>query len=349
MKAIVTGGAGFIGSALVKKLIKSLKCEVMVIDSLTYASQMPSLQEVLENKLFSFSETDICDTKSLMEIYAIFQPDFVFNLAAETHVDRSIDSPELFLKTNVMGTYSLLDVSLKFWRDLDATSKKKCRFLHISTDEVFGDLKENEPPFKETNNYHPSSPYSASKASSDHLVRAWYKTYNLPVLLSNCSNNYGPFQFYEKLIPLMIIKALRGEKLPIYGTGMQVRDWLYVEDHADALIKIIQEGKVGESYNIGASCEKTNLQVVKEICRILDEIKPSKPGNITSYKELISFVDDRPGHDLRYAINSDKIKKELNWKASEDFESGLRKTVEWYLEKVDSISYEANRIGINRN
>ena len=349
MKAIVTGGAGFIGSALVKKLIKSLKCEVMVIDSLTYASQMPSLQEVLENKLFSFSETDICDTKSLMEIYAIFQPDFVFNLAAETHVDRSIDSPELFLKTNVMGTYSLLDVSLKFWRDLDATSKRKFRFLHISTDEVFGDLKENEPPFKETNNYHPSSPYSASKASSDHLVRAWYKTYNLPVLLSNCSNNYGPFQFYEKLIPLMIIKALRGEKLPIYGTGMQVRDWLYVEDHADALIKIIQEGKVGESYNIGASCEKTNLQVVKEICRILDEIKPSKPGNITSYKELISFVDDRPGHDLRYAINSDKIKKELNWKASEDFESGLRKTVEWYLEKVDSISYEANRIGINRN
>ncbi len=349
MKAIVTGGAGFIGSALVKKLIKSLKCEVMVIDSLTYASQMPSLQEVLENKLFSFSETDICDTKSLMEIYAIFQPDFVFNLAAETHVDRSIDSPELFLKTNVIGTYSLLDVSLKFWRDLDATSKKKFRFLHISTDEVFGDLKENEPPFKETNNYHPSSPYSASKASSDHLVRAWYKTYNLPVLLSNCSNNYGPFQFYEKLIPLMIIKALRGEKLPIYGTGMQVRDWLYVEDHADALIKIIQEGKVGESYNIGASCEKTNLQVVKEICRILDEIKPSKPGNITSYKELISFVDDRPGHDLRYAINSDKIKKELNWKASEDFESGLRKTVEWYLEKVDSISYEANRIGINRN
>ena len=321
----------------------------MVIDSLTYASQMPSLQEVLENKLFSFSETDICDTKSLMEIYAIFQPDFVFNLAAETHVDRSIDSPELFLKTNVMGTYSLLDVSLKFWRDLDATSKKKFRFLHISTDEVFGDLKENEPPFKETNNYHPSSPYSASKASSDHLVRAWYKTYNLPVLLSNCSNNYGPFQFYEKLIPLMIIKALRGEKLPIYGTGMQVRDWLYVEDHADALIKIIQEGKVGESYNIGASCEKTNLQVVKEICRILDEIKPSKPGNITSYKELISFVDDRPGHDLRYAINSDKIKKELNWKASEDFESGLRKTVEWYLDKVDSISYEANRIGINRN
>tara|TARA_A100001011_G_scaffold359900_1_gene406766 strand:- start:1444 stop:2493 length:1050 start_codon:yes stop_codon:yes gene_type:complete len=349
LKAIVTGGAGFIGSALVKKLIKSLKCEVMVIDSLTYASQMPSLQEVLENKLFSFSETDICDTKSLMEIYAIFQPDFVFNLAAETHVDRSIDSPELFLKTNVIGTYSLLDVSLKFWRDLDATSKKKFRFLHISTDEVFGDLKENEPPFKETNNYHPSSPYSASKASSDHLVRAWYKTYNLPVLLSNCSNNYGPFQFYEKLIPLMIIKALRGEKLPIYGTGMQVRDWLYVEDHADALIKIIQEGKVGESYNIGASCEKTNLQVVKEICRILDEIKPSKPGNITSYKELISFVDDRPGHDLRYAINSDKIKKELNWKASEDFESGLRKTVEWYLEKVDSISYEANRIGINRN
>ena len=349
MKAIVTGGAGFIGSALVKKLIKSLKCEVMVIDSLTYASQMPSLQEVLENKLFSFSETDICDTKSLMEIYAIFQPDFVFNLAAETHVDRSIDSPELFLKTNVIGTYSLLDVSLKFWRDLDATSKKKFRFLHISTDEVFGDLKENEPPFKETNNYHPSSPYSASKASSDHLVRAWYKTYNLPVLLSNCSNNYGPFQFYEKLIPLMIIKALRGEKLPIYGTGMQVRDWLYVEDHADALIKIIQEGKVGESYNIGASCEKTNLQVVKEICRILDEIKPSKPGNITSYKELISFVDDRPGHDLRYAINSDKIKKELNWKASEDFESGLRKTVEWYLDKVDSISYEANRIGINRN
>ena len=349
MKTVVTGGAGFIGSALVKKLINSFGYEVLVVDSLTYSSQIDSLYEVKDNDLFSFSETDICDENSLKVIFNNFKPDFVFNLAAETHVDRSIDSPEIFLETNIFGTYRLLNVSLEYWKTLEKKRKDNFRFLHISTDEVFGELKINEPPFKETNNYDPSSPYSASKASSDHLVRAWHRTYDLPVLLSNCSNNYGPFQFYEKLIPLMIIKALRGEKLPIYGTGMQVRDWLYVEDHADALIKIIQEGLVGESYNIGASCEKTNLQVVEEICTILDEIQSPKPSNITSFKELISFVDDRPGHDLRYAINSDKIKKELNWKASEDFESGLRKTVEWYRDKADLIAYKANRIGINRD
>ena len=349
MKTVVTGGAGFIGSALVKKLINSFGYEVLVVDSLTYSSQIDSLNEVKVSDLFSFSETDIRDENSLKDIFNEFKPDFIFNLAAETHVDRSIDSPELFLETNIFGTYRLLNVSLKYWKTLEKEKKDKFRFLHISTDEVFGDLEANEPPFKETNNYDPSSPYSASKASSDHLVRAWHRTYDLPVLLSNCSNNYGPFQFYEKLIPLMIIKALRGEKLPIYGTGMQVRDWLYVEDHADALIKIIQEGLVGESYNIGASCEKTNLQVVEEICRILDEIQSPKPSNIKSFRELISFVDDRPGHDQRYAINSDKLKKELNWQASENFESGLRKTVEWYRDKAELITYKANRIGINRD
>ncbi len=348
MKTIVTGGAGFIGSALVRKLIKSLEYEVMVLDSLTYASQMDSLEEVSESELFSFSETDICDSKSLIEIYETFQPDFVFNLAAETHVDRSIDSPELFLRTNIIGTFSLLEVSLKYWRDLDATSKDKFRFLHISTDEVFGDLKENEPPFKETNNYDPSSPYSASKASSDHLVRAWHRTYNLPVLLSNCSNNYGPFQFTEKLIPLMIVSALRGLKLPIYGNGKQIRDWLFVDDHADALIKIIHEGLVGESYNIGASCEKTNLEVVEEICNVLDETQDTKPNGIKSFKELISFVDDRPGHDQRYAIDSSKINKELGWHAVESFQSGLRKTVDWYCEAIEKLPYQEERIGKSR-
>tara|TARA_B100000212_G_C27382563_1_gene537741 strand:+ start:969 stop:2018 length:1050 start_codon:yes stop_codon:yes gene_type:complete len=348
LKTIVTGGAGFIGSALVRKLIKSLEYEVMVLDSLTYASQMDSLEEVSESELFSFSETDICDSNSLIEIYETFQPDFVFNLAAETHVDRSIDSPELFLKTNIIGTFSLLEVSLKYWRHLDATSKDKFRFLHISTDEVFGDLKENEPPFKETNNYDPSSPYSASKASSDHLVRAWHRTYNLPVLLSNCSNNYGPFQFTEKLIPLMIVSALRGLKLPIYGNGKQIRDWLFVDDHADALIKIIHEGLVGESYNIGASCEKTNLEVVEEICNVLDETQDTKPNGIKSFKELISFVDDRPGHDQRYAIDSSKINKELGWHAVESFQSGLRKTVDWYCEAIEKLPYQGERIGKSR-
>ncbi len=348
MKTIVTGGAGFIGSALVKKLINSLEYEVLALDSLTYASQIDSLEAVQDSSLFSFSETDIRDENALEDIFNEFKPDFIFNLAAETHVDRSIDSPELFLETNIFGTYRLLKVSLKYLKTLEKEKKDKFRFLHISTDEVFGDLEANDPPFRETNNYDPSSPYSASKASSDHLVRAWYRTYKLPVLLSNCSNNYGPFQFYEKLIPLMIIKALRGEKLPIYGTGLQVRDWLYVEDHADALIKIIHEGQVGESYNIGASCEKTNLQVVEEICRILDDTQPSKPGNIKSFKELIAFVDDRPGHDQRYAINSEKIQKELGWTASENFESGLKKTIDWYSKRADTISYQAERIGQNK-
>jgi len=348
LKAIVTGGAGFIGSSLVKKLINSLEYEVLALDALTYASHIDSLKEVQDSSLFSFSETDIRDENALEHIYNEFKPDFIFNLAAETHVDRSIDSPELFLETNIFGTYRLLNVSLRYWKTLEKEKKDKFRFLHISTDEVFGDLEANDPPFEETNNYDPSSPYSASKASSDHLVRAWHRTYKLPVVLSNCSNNYGPFQFYEKLIPLMIIKALRGERLPIYGTGLQVRDWLYVEDHTDALIKIIHEGLVGESYNIGASCEKTNLQVVEEICRILDDTQPSKPGNIKSFKELISFVDDRPGHDQRYAINSDKIQKELGWTASENFESGLKKTIDWYSKRADTIFYQAERIGQNK-
>ncbi len=344
MKAIVTGGAGFIGSALVKKLI-DLGYQVLVIDNLTYASQLSSLEKVQDSNLYSFYKADVADEKAMVNVVNSFQPSFIFHLAAETHVDRSIDSPESFIKTNILGTYSLLNSSLKYWRSLDKREKDQFRFLHVSTDEVFGDLNMEDPPFCESSNYLPSSPYSASKASSDHLARAWYRTYKLPVLISNCSNNYGPYQLYEKLIPLMIVKALNGEKLPIYGSGMQIRDWLYVEDHVEALIKVIQIGKIGDSYNIGGNSEKTNLEVVEQICGILDDLIEYKPKGIRSFTELISFVEDRPGHDKRYAINSDKITNELNWMPNQDFESGLKITVQWYAENIDSSLYDIERIG----
>ena len=348
MKVIVTGGAGFIGSALVKKLIGEFNYEVLVIDSLTYASQLESLEEVSSSALFSLAQEDICNQELIEKIFFDFKPNYIFNLAAETHVDRSIDSPDLFIKTNIFGTYSLLESSYKYWETLESSLKEDFRFLHVSTDEVFGDLGDDDPPCDELKNYDPSSPYSATKASSDHLVRAWHKTYKLPVLLSNCSNNYGPFQFYEKLIPLMIIKAIRGEELPVYGSGLQIRDWLFVDDHVDALIRIIQNGEIGESYNIGANCEKTNLEVVNEICRILDETYETKPKDIQSFRDLITFVDDRPGHDKRYAINPQKIRSKLGWEPRENFESGLKKTIQWYVNKGHSIDYEALRIGKRR-
>ena len=348
MKAIVTGGAGFIGSTLVKKLINELNYEVLVIDCLNYASQVEALDELKNQDFFSFSESDISDESQINSLVLNYKPDYIFNLAAETHVDRSIDSPESFIKTNILGTFALLNVSLNYWRSLDADKKKYFKFLHVSTDEVFGDLEIDSKPFEESDRYDPSSPYSASKASSDHLVRAWHRTYNLPVLLSNCSNNYGPFQFYEKLIPLMVIKALRGERLPVYGTGLQIRDWLYVEDHADALIKIIQTGKIGESYNVGASCERSNLYIVELICEILDETIDLKPDGLITFSDLITFVEDRPGHDKRYAINSNKIIKNLGWKPKVDFETGLRKTIKWYVERNEDVTYEANRLGKNK-
>ena len=348
MKAIVTGGAGFIGCSLVKKLINEFNYEVLVVDSLTYASQKDSLSDVWSNDLFSFEKADISDQRCIKNIFCDFKPNYVFNLAAETHVDKSIDSPELFIKTNIYGTYSLLEVSLDYWTNLNIKEKKAFRFLQVSTDEVFGDLAEDEDPFDESNNYNPSSPYSASKASADHLVRSWFRTYKLPVLLSNCSNNYGPFQFHEKLIPLMIIKALRGERLPLYGSGLQIRDWLFVDDHVAALIDIIAYGEIGQSYNIGSCCEKTNLELVEAICNILDEIQDIKPGDFKSFKDLISFVDDRPGHDLRYAINPSKLMNELGWYPKENFDSGLRKTIEWYLERSDSVAYNIERIGKGR-
>ncbi len=344
MKTIVTGGAGFIGSTLVKKLINELNYEVLVIDSLTYASNKESLSNVWNNKLMHFEKADISDVTKINKIFKDFKPNYVFNLAAETHVDRSIDDPGVFIKTNILGTFSLLQASLNYWRDLPP-EKNNFKFLHISTDEVFGDLKDSDPAFSENSNYQPSSPYSASKAGSDHLVRSWYRTYKLPILLSNCSNNYGPYQFYEKLIPLMIVKALRGEELPLYGKGNQVRDWLYVEDHVDALVKIIRDGQIGQSYNVGASCERTNLQVVELICTILDELVDIKPKNVSSFSELISFVEDRPGHDRRYAIDPEKIFRELNWKAQIDFETGLKKTITWYVERINSIDHEIPRMG----
>ncbi len=346
MKAIVTGGAGFIGSALVKKLIDELKYEVLVIDCLNYASQINSLDEIKDKGLYSFSQSNIADKSKIEELVKDFKPKYIFNLAAETHVDRSIDSPEPFLKTNILGTFSLLEASLAYWRNLEGVDKKNFRFLHVSTDEVFGDLNLEDPPFTEQHNYCPSSPYSASKAGSDHLVRAWHRTYNLPVLVTNCSNNFGPYQFYEKLIPHMILRASRGDELPIYGSGLQVRDWLYVYDHIEAIIKVIANGRIGESYNIGGNSERTNLQVVHEICKILNELISDKPHGIESFHQLITHVEDRPGHDTRYAIDASKLNNELQWYPTETFETGLRKTIMWYLNNDLSKTYETKRVGL---
>ena len=340
MKVLVTGGAGFIGSAVVRHIIKNTQDEVLNIDKLTYAGNLESLAEVDQDPKYQFAQIDICDAEALTQAFLTFQPNLIMHLAAESHVDRSIDGPAEFITTNIVGTYTLLEVARKYWTQLNEQEKQQFRFHHISTDEVYGDLDGTDDLFTETTSYAPSSPYSASKASSDHLVRAWHRTYNFPVIVTNCSNNYGPYHFPEKLIPLVILNALDGKPLPVYGKGNQIRDWLYVEDHARALYKVVTEGEIGETYNIGGHNEKQNIEVVKTICKILDELKPQ--ANHEAYDKLITFVKDRPGHDLRYAIDASKIANELGWKPRETFETGIRKTVEWYLSHKDWVDHVKN-------
>lgn len=349
MKILVTGGAGFIGSAVIRHIIRNTADSVVNLDKLTYAGNLESLAEVSDSPRYRFEQVDICDRSEVERVFREHQPDAIMHLAAESHVDRSIDGPAAFIETNIVGTYTLLEVARQYWQGLDETRKGAFRFHHISTDEVYGDLEGPEGLFLETTPYAPSSPYSASKASSDHLVRAWYRTYGLPVLITNCSNNYGPYHFPEKLIPLVILNALEGKSLPIYGQGTQVRDWLYVEDHARALYKVVTEGLVGETYNIGGHNEKQNIEVVNTLCDLLDEFRPRSDGS--SYRTLITHVQDRPGHDLRYAIDAGKIQRELGWTPQETFESGIRKTVEWYLnnqewcQRVQDGSYQRERLG----
>lgn len=351
MKILITGGAGFIGSAVIRHIIQSTNNQVLNIDKLTYAGNLESLKEIDQHQNYQFKQIDICDTEQISKAIEAFQPNAIMHLAAESHVDRSIDGPAAFIQTNIVGTYTLLEATRKYWMNLEAEAQQNFRFHHISTDEVYGDLEDTTDLFTETTSYAPSSPYSASKASSDHLVRAWHRTYGLPVIVTNCSNNYGPYHFPEKLIPLVILNALDAKPLPVYGNGQQIRDWLFVEDHARALYQVVTEGVVGETYNIGGHNEKQNIEVVKTICKILDELKPQANGQ--SYESLITFVKDRPGHDLRYAIDAKKIKNELGWVPAETFETGIRKTVEWYLNNLDWCrrvqdgSYQRERLGVN--
>ena len=348
---LVTGGAGFIGSAVVRHIIENTQDNVVNVDKLTYAGNLESLESVENNPRYAFEQVDICDAKALARVFEHHQPDAVMHLAAESHVDRSIDGPAAFIETNIVGTYTLLEAARAYWNSLNDERKAAFRFHHISTDEVYGDLEGTDDLFTETTPYAPSSPYSASKASSDHLVRAWLRTYGLPTIVTNCSNNYGPFHFPEKLIPLMILNALDGKPLPVYGNGQQIRDWLFVEDHARALYKVVTEGKVGETYNIGGHNEKANIDVVRTICSLLEELVPNKPEGIAKYEDLITYVKDRPGHDVRYAIDAAKIGRELGWKPQETFESGIRKPVEWYLNnkkwwsRVLDGSYNRERLG----
>jgi dTDP-glucose 4,6-dehydratase len=357
MKLLITGGAGFIGSAVIRHIIQNTQDEVINLDKLTYAGNLESLSEVSESKRYSFEQVDICNRAELDRVLAQHQPDAIMHLAAESHVDRSIDGPADFVETNIVGTYTLLEATRQYWQTMDANRKAQFRFHHISTDEVYGDLPhpaemENAEQhlFNETTSYAPSSPYSASKASSDHLVRAWLRTYGLPTLVTNCSNNYGPYHFPEKLIPLMILNALEGKPLPVYGKGDQIRDWLYVEDHARALYKVVTAGNAGETYNIGGHNEKQNIEVVHTLCDILQELRPQE----TNYRDLIITVKDRPGHDMRYAIDASKIQKELGWAPEETFETGIRKTVQWYLnnldwcQRVQDGSYQRERLGAGR-
>lgn len=351
MNILVTGGAGFIGSAVVRFLIEHTEHQVLNLDKLTYAGNLQSLAAVSGHPRYQFVQQDICDQNALMALLREFRPHIIMHLAAESHVDRSIDGPGEFIQTNVMGTFSLLQAARQYYQQLDHETRSKFRFHHISTDEVFGDLHGTDDLFTEHTPYAPSSPYSASKAASDHLVRAWHRTYGLPVVLSNCSNNYGPYHFPEKLIPLMILNALAGKPLPVYGDGKQIRDWLYVEDHARALYRVATQGTPGESYNIGGHNEKQNIEVVRAICDLLEELAPEKPAGVAQYRDLITFVTDRPGHDVRYAIDAGKISTELNWQPAETFDSGLRKTVLWYLhnqawwQAVLDGSYQLERLG----
>ena len=351
-KILVTGGAGFIGSALIRHIIDNTDHGVVNVDKLTYAGNLESLVTVEDSPRYFFEQVDICNAIEIRRILDQYQPDIVMHLAAESHVDRSIDGPGDFIQTNIVGTYVLLEEARFYWSKLDEVKKENFKFHHVSTDEVYGDLEGTDDLFKETTSYAPSSPYSASKASSDHLVRSWQRTFGLPTLITNCSNNYGPYQFPEKLIPLIILNALSGKELPIYGDGKQIRDWLFVDDHARALLHVAINGVTGETYNIGGHNEKQNIEVVKTVCSILDELIPSKIAGIDSYEQLITYVADRAGHDVRYAINATKIANELGWTPEETFETGIQKTVQWYLEnqiwcdRVKDGSYQGERLGV---
>jgi dTDP-glucose 4,6-dehydratase len=353
MRVLITGGAGFIGSAIVRHLLEETTATVVNIDKLTYAGNLDSLTNAEGSERYNFEQIDICDTFEVKRVFDYYRPSFVMHVAAESHVDRSIDAPADFIHTNVIGTFTLLEHARQYFNGLSAVEQQRFRFQHISTDEVYGDLAGTRDLFTENTPYAPSSPYSASKASADHLVRAWGRTYGLPIIITNCSNNYGPFHFPEKLVPHVILNAIHGNPLPIYGDGLQIRDWLYVEDHAKALIRVVTEGKVGETYNIGGHNEKTNLEVVQTICDLLEELAPEKPSGVDKYRDLITFVKDRPGHDARYAIDASKIERELGWVPEETFETGLRKTVQWYLanapwwERVLSGAYRMERIGVD--
>ena len=346
-KVLITGGAGFIGSALARFLITHTNHTVINVDKLTYAGHLENLSPISDSDRHHFEKGDICDQKKISKVFNKYKPEAVIHLAAESHVDRSIDGSADFIQTNIVGTHTLLEISKQYYEELEEEKKKKFRFLHVSTDEVYGELGD-EGFFTEQSPYDPRSPYSASKASSDHLVRAWHHTYGLPILITNCSNNYGPYQFPEKLIPVVILKALQGKDIPVYGTGKNVRDWLYVDDHARALYQVLQQGTIGETYNIGGHNEKQNIEVVELICSILEKLKPRQNGG---YEDLISFVTDRPGHDFRYAIDASKIEKELGWKPEETFESGIAKSVQWYLnniswcEAVTENNYNLERLG----